>query len=253
MLLAALVLTAAPVAPVTELRLRRAELGLPSADRAAVVLHGEGHGPAPALAAQRFRLGDTTVPVDGVPDLAMTPSTSTVRLAVDLARVPDGVLDLNPYAVPVHWEGLDAKGKPVLVLAGILNLADQGQVELPARQMVELYASLADYSATPQGLQVHVRVLLNLTNPFSFEITATGLRYRLRVGDTEILASSRPGFRLRPRGRSDVLIEQDVPLAQLAGGVAALLARQPATLDGVMSIRTPRGERHIPLELRGGM
>ena len=44
MLLAALVLTAAPVAPVTELRLRRAELGLPSADRAAVVLHGEGHG-----------------------------------------------------------------------------------------------------------------------------------------------------------------------------------------------------------------
>jgi hypothetical protein len=255
MLLGALVLAAAVANPPLELHVQRAVIALPTADEAVVTLYGEGREvAAPALRGQRLLLGDVSVPLPAAPELVITPAGSRVTFKVPLRTVGEGVLALDPYAIPVRWEGHGGKAKaPQVVLTGTLDLSDRGKVQLPVDDLTAHYARLADYSATPSGLNVTVHLLLNLYNPFAFEVVATGLQYRLEVGGQEVLASSRPGFRLRALQHSDILVEQDVPLAELASSLAAFMAHQPATLTGVLGIRTPKGERGIPILLQGGM
>jgi hypothetical protein len=254
MLLAALILAAVTPTPTPELHVSKATVALPGPDEAVITLHAQGREGEPrAISRQGLRLGDVKVSLPTAPEVQVTPGGSMVTFHVLLRTLPEDVLALDPYAIPVRWEGQDAKGKPVVVLTGSLNLADRGQVELPMEDLTRHYARLADYSATPNGLNVAVRALLNLYNPFGFEVVATGLKFRLEVGGQEVLASQRPGFRLRATQHSDVLVEQDVPLAQLASSLAAFMAHKPATLNGVLGIRTPKGEREIPILLQAGM
>ena len=261
MLLAALVLAAAAPAPkatatpnpVVEIPLKRVVVAFPTPDEAVVTLHGDGRELAvPELGSQRLKLGDVDVPLPAAPDVKVTPGGSSATFKVVLKTVPEGVLALDPYATRVRWEALGAKGKPVLAVRGTVNMADKNQVELPTDDLTSHYARLDDYTATPSGLTVGVRLLLSLYNPFAFEVVATGLEYRLEVGGNEVIAAQRPGFRLRPEQRSDVLVEQDVPLADLASSLASLLARKPATFSGVLKLQTPKGERHIPAVLHAG-
>jgi hypothetical protein len=46
-----------------------------------------------------------------------------------------------------------------------------------------------------------------------------------------------------------VLLDQDVPLADAAGGVAAFMKGEPALLEGAIALRTPRGDRPVPLHM----
>jgi hypothetical protein len=78
-----------------------------------------------------------------------------------------------------------------------------------------------------------------------------GFAFRLAVDGNAIMAGARPGFRLRGGRSSDVLIEQDVPLADLAGGAAAVLGGATAELTGPLTVRTPNGDRFIPLQVGG--
>lgn len=254
MLLAAVIVAAAVQAPPVTLRLQRAVLDLPTRDQAVVVLHGEGRGGvrAPVLKSQRLRVGELTIPVSSPPDATVAASGSRVSATVALRQVGEGIRDIDPSAVLVRWEGLDGKGRVVLSLAGVIDLADRAQAELPAEKLREHYARLADYSVVPTGLLVHVRVLLGVYNPFAFEVVATGLDYRLEIGAVPVMDSHRGGFRLRAAQRTDVLVEQTLPLLDLASGVTAFLAGRPATFTGVLGLRTPKGERGIPILLQSG-
>jgi hypothetical protein len=251
MLLAPLLLAAAP--PVA-LELRRVVVALPSRDEATVTLHGgPGEPPPPArLRTQRVHLGDVTVPLAGYPVLTVDAQGSQIEFKVVLRQIGDGILTLDPYAVPVRWEGIDGKGKVAASMTGTIDLSNRGQIELPLDDLQRNYSQLVDYSASPSGMMVSVKALLAIYNPFSFEIAATRLAYRLDVAGEKVLDSERGGFRLRPGKSSDVLIEEDVPLADLAGALAGFLAHKPAVLSGRLDIRTPKGERGIPLLVQAG-
>lgn len=253
MLLAVVLAAAVQMLPVP-LRLQRVVLDLPTRDQAVVVLHGEGRDGVrmPVLKGQRLRVGDLAIPVSSPPDATVAAPASRVAVTVTLRQVGEGILDIDPSAVPVRWEGLDEKGRVVLSLAGVIDLADRAQAELPAEKLQEHFARLVDYSVVPTGLLVHVRVLLGVYNPFAFDVVATGLDYRLEIGGAPVLDSHRDGFRLRAAQRTEVLVEQTLPLLDLASGVTAFLAGRPATFTGVLGLRTPKGERGIPILLQSG-
>lgn len=251
-LLSTLVLAAAIQAPPVQ-RLHRTELDLPTRDQAVLVLHGEGRkGSAPALKAQRLRIADLEIPVASAPDCVVTEAASRARVTVTLSQVGEGILAVESSTVPVRWEGIDARGRAAVVLEGTIDLADSRQAVLPTEKLHRHYARLSDYGVVPEGMLVHVTVLLGIYNPFAFEVVATGLEYRLEIGGAKVLDSRRGGFRLRPGQTSDVLVEQTLPIVDLASGLAAVLARQPATLTGILGIRTPKGDRGIPILLRSG-
>ena len=113
--------------------------------------------------------------------------------------------------------------------------------------------TLADFTVVPGLAAVTVRGLLGLYNPFAFEVAATRIELTVTAGAYTVLAMQRPGFRLRPGQRSDLLLDQDVPLADAAGGMAAVMKGEPAMLRGELTLRTPQGDRVIPLQLRAGM
>lgn len=252
MLLAAVVLAAAVSNQPPVVHLQKVELDLPTPDQAVVILHGGGRERLvlPALKDQRLRIGDLSVQLSSAPDVVVTPAASRVSFTVQLRQLGEGVLDLDSSTSLVRWEGLDASGKTVLVVAGVLDLGDPAQAVFPDGKLYPHYASLADYSLAPDGLQVKIKVLLAIYNPFGFEVVATGMQYRLDVGEETVVDSERGGFRLRPARRNEILIEESVPLFDLAAGMAAFLARQPAVFTGVVGIRTPQGERSVPILLR---
>jgi hypothetical protein len=256
-LLAAAAAATAPSAasPVTPLRLQRVAVAIPNRDVVKVTLHvAAAPGPVRAgLAGQRLTLGPAPVPLTEPADVTLVGGETRVDFDVNLRMVPEAVLALDPHRMPVLWEGLDARGTPVLAVAGTIDLGDPGEVELPVTKVYDAYAHVSDFRVAPSLSTVGVHALLSLYNPLGFDVVATGLEYRLAVGTQQVLAAKRPGFKLRAGQRSDVLIEQDVPLGDVAGGVAAFLRGEAAQLEGMLVIRTPDGERAIPLHLSAGM
>lgn len=247
--------TAAPALPVTPVRLQRIALAVPDRDVVRVTLHAAAaSGPVRAgLAGQRLRLGEVAVPLETSADVTLAGGETRVDFDVKLRSVPEAVLALDPHRMPVLWEGLDARGTPILAVGGTVDLGDPGEVELPLTKVYDAYAQVSDLRLTPSLSTVGVHALLSLYNPLGFDVVATGLEYKLAVGAQQVLAAKRPGFKLRAGQRSDVLIEQDVPLGDVAGGVAAFLRGEAAQLEGMLVIRTRDGERAIPLHLSAGM
>jgi hypothetical protein len=235
-------------------RLQRVTVEVPDRDLVRVTLHG-ATGPAMemGLVGQRLRLGDVTVPLATPVDVTVGDGETRVDFDVRLREVPEAVLALDPNRMPVLWDGLDAAGAPALAVVGTMDLGDPGEVELPLAALYRTYARLTDLRITPSLTVVTVHALISLYNPFGFDVVATGLEYRLTVGSESVLAGRQPGFRLRAGQRSDVLLDQDVPLADVVGGAAAFVRGAPAQLEGTLTIRTPSGDRPIPLLLRAGM
>ncbi len=235
------------------LRLARVAVELPSPGEAVLVLEA---APAPGVAlagvrGQRLTAGDVEIPLHG--DVAAGGDPLRVRCAVRLADVPEGILSLDPNRVPLRWDGLAAGGGRLVSVTGTVDFGDPGEVGLPVREFYRDYTTLGDVSLTPQGTTLQVRALLGLLNPFSFDIVATGLDYRITVGNQAVASAHRPPFRLRAGQRSDVLLEQEVSLVDAAAAMGAFLQRQPAVLEGQLMLRTPRGEHAIPLLLRAGL
>jgi hypothetical protein len=245
----------APAPPGAPVRLQRVSLALPDRDVVRVTLHAAAaSGPVRAgLAGQRLRLGDVAVPLETPADVTLADGETRADFDVKLRSVPEKVLALDQHRLPVLWEGLDARGALVLAVAGTVDLGDPGEVEVEATKVYDAYAHVSDLRITPSLAAVGVHALLSLYNPLGFDVVATGLEYRLAVGTQQVLAAKRPGFKLRAGQRSDVLIEQDVPLGDVAGGVAAFLRGEAAQFDGTLAVRTPDGERAIPLHLTATM
>jgi hypothetical protein len=236
------------------LPVQRISVAIPDPDRVQVTLHAAA---APhvgsGMTGQRLLLGGAPIPLDSPVDVTVANGETRIDFELKLRTVPEAVLALDPNRMPFRWEGLGAGGAPVLAAGGTVDLGDPGETELPLADLYRAYARLSDVKLTPSLVAVSVHALLSLYNPFGFEVVVTGLEYRLVVGSQTVLSATRPGFRLRSGQRSDVLVEQDVPFGDVAGGAAAFLRGEPAVLEGTLTMRTPQGERAIPLQLRAGM
>lgn len=243
---------AAP-ASVAPLRLERVTVALPSRELLRVTLTAPATKPAAGMVAQRLTLGGVRIPVATAVDVTAAGGETRADFDVQLAGVPESVLGLDPNRVPLLWEGLDGAGAPVLAIGATVDLGDPGEVQLPVAGLYRQFATFTDFTVTPGLAAVNVRGLLGLYNPFSFDVVATRIELAVTVGPQAVLTAKRPGFRLRAGQRSDVLVDQDVPLADAAGGVAAFLRGEPALLEGTLVLRTPQGERAVPLHMRAGV
>jgi hypothetical protein len=236
--------------PAPPLALQRIAVELVDADTVWLTLVG-AKAPAalPAtLVRQRLLAGTTEVPLAASEPPSAEGGLTRVRIKVSLPQIPEAFLSLDPHRVPVRWEGLAADGKPTLVMEGTPDLGDPGEVDLPVRQIYDTYCRLDDLRVTPGFTGVALHALLNLYNPFSFDVVVTRVTYRVMVEGDEIMAGERPGLRLRASQRSDVLVEQEVGFGAVTGSLGALLRGVAPTLDATIVIRTPAGEHPIPLQ-----
>ncbi len=251
LLLVAAAAAARPASAPAPLRLARVSLAVETRDVLRATLHAAAAPapPASGLVSQRLTLGGVRIPLAGAPDVTLGGGETRADLEIRLADDPDGVLALDPNRLPVAWEGVGRDGAVELAVAGTVDLGDPGETEVPVRDLYQAYVTLSDFAVTPGLAAVNVHGLLGLYNPFAFEVAATRIELKVTAGPHTVLAMQRGGFKLRPRQRGDVLIDQDVPLAEAAGGVAAFLGGQPALLEGAVVLRTPLGDRPVPLRM----
>ncbi len=233
------------------LRLQRVTVALLTRDLVHVTLHAPPlpAPPSSGMAAQRLTLGSARIPLADTVDVTVGGGETRAEFDVRLADVPESVLAVDPNRAPVLWEGV-AGERTVLAIGGTLDLGDPGEVEVPVRDLYREYVTLTDFAINPGFTAVNVRGLLGLYNPFAFEVVASRIELNVAAGAAKVLTMERPGFRLRARQRSDVLLDQDVPLADAAAGVAAFLNGEPATAQGELVLRTPQGDRVVPLQFR---
>ena len=233
-------------------RLMKLAVELPSPEVARVTLRGAAFpgGVPGGVTGQMLTLGgDVAVPLDGAVTFGGDATSTSASFDIRLRSIPERVLALDPNELAVRWEGLDAKGVTVAALAGTLDLGDPGATELPLRKLYDAYAKLSQVEITPGLTSVHVRASLSLLNPLGFDIGITRVVATLRVGGKAVVTVQRPAFRLRAGGHSEVPLDQDVALADVAGGMAGLLRGDPAGVDGSVVIQTPQGDREVPLHL----
>jgi hypothetical protein len=236
----------------TSLPLQRVAVELPSLDVAQLVLHaapvpGQFKGPFPT---QKLRLGDVEIPTFTPARVTASADSTAIAIEVQLRAVPEQVLGLPIDRLPVTWEGTSEDGLERVTVEGAVTPTDPGSVNVPVRTLYERYSKIADVRVSTDAGEVIVRVLTSLYNPFSFDLTATRLTYKVAAGDRQIVAGDRRGFRLRSRRWSDVVIEQAVaPGDAAAGGLAALLSPSSVRIEGSMSIRTPTGDRAVDIRL----
>jgi hypothetical protein len=238
----------------TMLTLQRVSVELPSLEVATIVLHA-GASPSPVkgpFSLQKLHVGAVEIPVFTPADIVPAQGETAVRFDVQLRAVPEMVLAVPVDSIPVTWEGYTEGGLNKLAIEGRINPTDSNSVDVPVRTLYQNYSKIADVKMSTDGGKVIVRVLASLYNPFSFDLVATMLDYKVRAGDREIVAGQRRGFRLRGQRWSDVLIEQEVaPGDAAAGGMAALLQPGSVQIEGRMAVRTPAGDRGLQIKLGG--
>jgi hypothetical protein len=245
MILAAVLLAAAP----SPLPLQRVVVTLPSREVVRFVLYAPpvAGDLAKAIVGQRVSVGAVEIPVATSVRVEGTATQTVTTFEVKLADVPAAVLGVDPATVAARWEGLDAGKRIVAAIDGTLDMDDRNRLEVPTKAFYDAFVRVGDLFATPGSGGVTVHALVSLYNPFSFEVVATSFEYHLAVGSQKVLEGKHPGLRLRPRQSSDVLIEQDVALSDLAGGLGEVLRRRQPTMTGALVIRTPSGDRLVPL------
>lgn len=231
----------------------RTEVAFPDRDSAVVTLVA---APLAAVSSAQFSdsrltVGNLKVPVRGKAVVKGGTKEITVTIPVKLADLPEGVLDLPIDAVTVRWFGLE-NGVPAVVVSGIVDVRDRALVRVREEDLRAHFARLGPLSITPGLSAVEVRLMLDVYNPFKFDLVATGLEYRLTVGERLLVDTRRAGFRLRAGQRSDILLEETLALGDAVGGAAGLLTQQPASLAGTLILRTPGGERRFPIFLASG-
>ncbi len=206
----------------------------------------------PPLESQRLLLADIPVPVVGPPRVQYLPGRTAIAFEVALADVPESALGIPFDRVPVRWEGRDAGGNLVLTVMGEIDPHDRSRLVVPVEEVASNYARLEDPRITPGLREVAFRGLVRLYNPFAFDLVVTRFDYTVRVGDQTIMRGVRPGFRLRPRTGSDVLLEQSAALADVAAGlVGAVVSGKVVAVEGTIVLRAPTGEQAVPILLVG--
>ena len=103
-------------------------------------------------------------------------------------------------------------------------------------------------------LESEARAVLAVRNPFAFPLTIASTHYTLAAGDREVGSGRTRGMILRPRQESTMLLPIDVDHGELLGAAGAGIlggGRLPARLSGSLTVRLPRGDVSIPLDLSG--
>ena len=221
-----------------------------SRERMTVVLvTGSMRAGLPAtLAGQDLQIGPVAVPVQERPAVQAGNYVSEVRLDVDLATIPEAILTVDLSTAPLRWRGVTSDGGVAVAVEGTLGALPRERLEVPVRSLYDLYVSVGPVDMVQLDGAPGVRALVSLYNPLGFDVVLKRLDYRLLVGGTEVVAGRRPGARLRAGKASDVLVEERLPVAELAAGAMRMLAGGPAaSLDGTLVLETPRGDRFIPL------
>lgn len=243
--------TGQPVA-VHALTLQRVVVEVPEPQRLKVALLATppSGGASRAFSRGRLLLAGQDIPLVSPGVATDQPGNTVVHLEVDLAALPESVLSLPVSALTVRWEGVTDGGRTVVTVAGTLDPANRSQLTLARDDLYALYARLDNPSVTPEGANLVFRGLASILNPFSFDVVAKGLDYRVLVGGEEVMSGRRPGFRLRGGQRSDVLLEAEVSLASAAVAAAAVLRGAAVEVMGQLHLATPDGDRLVPIVLR---
>lgn len=221
---------------------------LPDADHARVRLKAKGKvGTLAPLTSQELLVGDIAIPLQGGPDVSVTPEGFEASFSLELAQIPEALLGLDLHNSPVRFQARSPQGKTVLAAESELDLTDPGVLKIPISRIYQLYAKLVQLTWNPTLSGVGVEALLSFYNPLSFPLTVRRIVYRLGTGETQLLSTERPGFRLRPRQHSDVLFAEHIPFSALGAAAQAVLAQEKLTLQVWLTFNTPQGEKLLAL------
>lgn len=177
------------------------------------------------------------------------------RLPVTLryADVPaDWANRFHPQTFDYRLSGRTAAGVPV-EWAGRARWDDvgvEGEKETLRKFLRLASVEVTDVSFTESTAQAVVTV----RNPFAFPLTIASTRYRLTSGARVVGVGSTRGKILRPRQESTLLLPIDVDHGQLLGAAGSGIlggGSLPARLSGTLTVRLPRGDVPVPLDLSG--
>lgn len=123
------------------------------------------------------------------------------------------------------------------------------------RETIGRFLRLQTVEVTDVSLfESEARAVVAVRNPFAFPLTISATRYTLVAGDREVGTGGTRGMTLRPRQESTLLLPVDVDHGQLIGAAGAGIlsgGELPARLSGSLTVRLPRGDVRVPLDLSG--
>lgn len=182
-------------------------------------------------------------------------SGDRLRLPVTLryADVPaDWANRFHPQTFDYRLSGRTAAGGSV-EWSGRARWEDvgvEGEKETLRRFLKLGSVELTDVSFTESTAQA----VVTARNPFAFPLTIASTRYRLTSGARVVGTGETRGKLLRPRQESTLLLPIDVDHGQLLGAAGSGIlggGSLPARLAGTITVRLPRGDVAVPLDLSG--
>jgi hypothetical protein len=182
-------------------------------------------------------------------------SGDRLRLPVTLryADVPsDWATRFHPQTFDYRLSGRTAAGIPVLWTGRARwdDVGVEGEKETIRRFLRLASIEVTDVSFTESTAQAVVTV----RNPFAFPLTIASTRYRLTSGARVVGVGATRGKILRPRQESTLLLPIDVDHGQLLGAAGSGIlggGSLPARLSGTLTVRLPRGDVPVPLDVSG--
>jgi len=144
-------------------------------------------------------------------------------------------------------------GETAVEWAGTVRWDDVG-VE-GERETARRFVRLRTLEVTDVSLlSSEARAVVAVRNPFAFPLTIAATRYRLAASRRVVGTGQTRGILLRARQESTLLLPLEVEHGELvaAAGQAILAGGDvPARLSGTMTVRLPRGDVVVPLDLSG--
>ena len=123
------------------------------------------------------------------------------------------------------------------------------------QETVRRFLRLQTVEVTDVSLfESEARAVVAVRNPFAFPLTISSTRYTLFAGDREVGVGRTRGMMLRARQESTLLLPIDLDHGQLIGAAGAGIlsgGELPARLSGSFTVRLPRGDVSVPLDLSG--
>lgn len=123
------------------------------------------------------------------------------------------------------------------------------------RETMRRFLRLASVEVTDVSFtESRAQAVVTVRNPFAFPLTIASTRYRLTSGARVVGTGHTRGMLLRPRQESTLLLPVEVDHGQLLGAAGSGIlggGSLPARLSGTLTVRLPRGDVPVPLDLSG--